>query len=111
MPFLTVDVVIGNQAFSHSSCNILPGLSYNKENILIKRTTLKPKLNLRQKLWKVPGSPVIDVSVEKNSLLVYVLKIFRNFGESVWLCSGNEGRDKETKGPSSTLCGDFLSFY
>ena len=57
------------------------------------------------------GSPVIDVSVKKNSLLVYALKIFRNFGESVWLCSGNGGRDKETKDPSSTLRCDFLSPY
>ena len=57
------------------------------------------------------GSPVIDVSVKKNSLLAYVLKIFRNFGESVWLCSGNGVRDKETKGRSSTLRCDFLSPY
>ena len=26
-------------------------------------------------------SPVIDVSVKRDSLLVYVLKVFRNFGE------------------------------
>ena len=38
---------------------------------------LKPKLNLRQKLWKVLGSPVICESLNTNSLLVYVLKFFR----------------------------------
>ena len=31
-PFLTVNVTIGNQAFSHDGCYIFPGLSYNKEN-------------------------------------------------------------------------------
>ena len=35
---------------------------------------LKPKLNLRVKLWKGLDSPVIDVSLEKDSLRVYVLK-------------------------------------
>ena len=34
-----------------------------------------------QKLWKGQGSPVIDVSGKKDSLLVYVLNFFRNFGE------------------------------
>ena len=37
---------------------------------------LKPKLNLRVKLWRGLDSPVIDVSLEKGSLLVYVLKFF-----------------------------------
>ena len=32
LPFLTVDAIIGNQAFSHDRCNIIPGLSYRKEN-------------------------------------------------------------------------------
>ena len=27
---------------------------------------------------------VIDVTVKKDSLLVYVLKFYRNFGGSVW---------------------------
>ena len=30
LPFLTVDAIIGNQAFSHGRCNICSGLSYNK---------------------------------------------------------------------------------
>ena len=43
-------------------------------SMVLERTTLKPRLNLRQKLWKgLLGSPVIDVSVKKDSLLVYVL--------------------------------------
>ena len=32
MPLLTVDATIGDQAFSRNSCNIFPGLSYNKES-------------------------------------------------------------------------------
>lgn len=44
--------------------------------IVLERTTLNPKLNLRYKLWKGLGSPVIDVSVKKDSLLVYVLNFF-----------------------------------
>ena len=93
LPFLTVDATIGYQAFSHDRCNIFPGLSYNKANntflIALKRTTLKPKLNLRLKLWKGLGLPVIDVSGKKNSLLGYVL---RNFWGSEWLCSGKGER-------------------
>ena len=38
---------------------------------------MKPKLNLRQKLWKVLGSPVISESLNKDSLLVNVLRFFR----------------------------------
>ena len=44
--------------------------------IVLERTKLKPKLNLRGKLWKGLGSPVIDVTVKKDSLLVYVLIFF-----------------------------------
>ena len=32
LPFLTIDATIGNKAFSHDTCNIFPGLSYNKVN-------------------------------------------------------------------------------
>ena len=32
LPFFTVDVTFGNQAFSHDGCNVFPGLSYNKAN-------------------------------------------------------------------------------
>ena len=37
---------------------------------------MKSKLNLRLKLWKRIGSPVIDVSIKRDSLLVYILKFF-----------------------------------
>ena len=37
---------------------------------------MKSKLHLRLKSWKRIGSPVIDVSIMKDSLLVYVLKFF-----------------------------------
>ena len=47
--------------------------------IVIEITKLKPKLNLRLKLWKGLGSPVIDVTVMKDSLLVYVLNFFGIF--------------------------------
>ena len=38
---------------------------------------MKSKLNLRLKSWKRIGSPVIDVSVKKDNLLLYVRKFFR----------------------------------
>ena len=41
--------------------------------MVLERTTLKPKLNLR---FKSHLSPVIDVSVKKDCLLVYILKFF-----------------------------------
>ena len=42
----------------------------------LERATLNPKLNPCLKLWKGLGSPVIDVSVKRDSLLVYRLKFF-----------------------------------
>ena len=41
--------------------------------MVLERTTLKPKLNFR---FKSHLSPVIDVSVKKDCLLVYILKFF-----------------------------------
>ena len=38
---------------------------------------------IRLKLWKGLGSPVIDVSVKKDSWLVYVVKLF-------WILAGRE---------------------
>ena len=38
------------------------------------------KLNFRENLSKGLGSPVIDVTVKKDSLSVYVLKFFQHFG-------------------------------
>ena len=43
---------------------------------MLERVTLKPKLNFRSMLRKGPGSPVIDVNVKKDSLLVDILKFF-----------------------------------
>ena len=71
--------------------------------------TLKPKLNLRQKLWKGLGSPVIDVSLKKDRLLVDVLKFSEFFAG---LCGSKvvKGRDYDTKRTGSTLGFDLLSF-
>ena len=55
---------------------------------------LKPKLHLHQKLWKGLGSPVINISVKRDSLLVYVFKFFELLArrcDSVVV----RGRDKE----------------
>ena len=43
---------------------------------MLERVTLKPKLNFRSMLRKGLGSPVIDVNVKKDSLLVDILKFF-----------------------------------
>ena len=42
----------------------------------LRKKKFKPKLNVRGKLWKGLGSPVIDVTVKKDSLPVYVLNFF-----------------------------------
>ena len=46
-----VDATIVGHALSHDRCDIFPGLSYNKTNdtvlVVLERTTLKAKLNLR----------------------------------------------------------------
>ena len=46
---------------------------------------MKPKLNLRLKLWKGLGSPVIDETVKKDTLLVYVINFFGILAD--WCCS------------------------
>ena len=70
---------------------------------------LKPKLNLRVKLWRGLDSPVIDVSLEKGSLLVYVLKFFGIFAGRFGSVVVRE-RDYDTKRTGSTLGCDLLSF-
>jgi len=104
---------IGNQAFSHDECNIFPGLSYNKANNTflnsLKKNDVEAQVEftVKEKLWKGLGSPVIDVSVKKNSLLVYVLfGIFAGRFCSVVI----RERDKDTKGLGPTLGRDFFSF-
>ena len=47
---------------------------------MLERTALKPKFNLYLHLWKGPGSAVTEVTVKKDSLSVYVVKFFQNFG-------------------------------
>ena len=68
--------------------------------IVLERTKLKPKLNLREKLWKGLGSPVIDVTVKKDSLLVYV---FHFFGILAGRCGSVavRERDKDRKDTGS----------
>ena len=57
-------------------------------------------LNLRLKLWKVLGSPVVHGSVKKNSLLVNVLKFFGILAG--WYGSAVvRERDRDTKAPGS----------
>ena len=77
--FLTV-----NATFSRDRCNIFSGLSYKRHIlrfwIVLERTALKPKFNFYLNLWKGLGSPVIEVTVKKDSLSVDVVKFFRNFG-------------------------------
>ena len=61
--------------------------------IVIEITKLKPKLNLLLKLWKGLVSPVIDVTVMKDSLLVYVLNFFRYF----WSSSAELSKNIDTR--------------
>ena len=43
---------------------------------MLERKTLKPKLNFCSKIRRGLGSPVIDETVKKDSLLVYVHNYF-----------------------------------
>ena len=77
--FLTVDAT-----FSRDRCDIFSRLSYKRQIIrfwiVLERTALKPKFNFYLNLWKGIGSPVIEITVKKDSLSVYVIKFFQNFG-------------------------------
>ena len=48
----------------------------------LERTKLKPALNLREKLRKGPVSPIIDVTVKKDNLLVFVLILLGRCGSA-----------------------------
>ena len=61
---------------------------------------MKPKSNLRSKLWKGLGSPVIEVTVKKDSLVVYVLTIFGILAGRCGSVVVRE-RDEDTKAPDS----------
>ena len=67
------------------------------------------KKERRYNLRKGPGSPVIDVTVKKDSLSVYVLNFFRNFGGSVRWSSGKGERVRNERCGLILGCG-FLSF-
>ena len=58
---------------------------------------MKPKLNLRLKLWKGLGSPVIDETVKKDTLLVYVLINF--FGILADRCSSQRAKNLVSDSP------------
>ena len=101
-----VTTTIGHQAFIHDRCNLFPGLSSHKANNTVLNTTLRPKSNLRSKLWKGLGPPVIEVTVKKDSLVVYVLTIF---GILAGRCGSVVVREKDEdmklwiRGPGSIL--------
>ena len=79
MPLLVTKPLV---AFSHDKCNIFSGSSYNKANNTrlncLRKNDIEAQVEFskRQKLWNGLGSPVIDVSGKKDSLLVYVLTFF-----------------------------------
>ena len=47
---------------------------------MLERTALEPKCNFCVNLWEGLGSPVIEVTVKKDTLSLCVLKFFPNFG-------------------------------
>ena len=74
---------------------------------------MKPKWNLREKLWKGLGPPVIDVTVKKDSLLVYVLNFFGILAGrcgSVVVRERDRIRKLRVRGLGSTLRCDLVSF-
>ena len=72
-PLATKSLVMIDVIYSQDEATIKQTIRFL---IGLERTTLKAKLNLRLKLWNGLGPPVIDVSVKKDSLLVYVLNLF-----------------------------------
>ena len=61
---------------------------------------MNPNLNPCLKSWKGLGSPVIDVSVKRDSLLAYRLKFFGILAGGCVSVVVRE-RDWDTKGPAS----------
>ena len=57
----------------------------------LRKNEVEAQVESTLKIMERAGSPVIDVAVKKNSLLVYVL-FWGNFAGSVWLCSGKGER-------------------
>ena len=62
---------------------MFPGLSYNKANNTflnsIRKNEVKAQVEFTLKLWKGLGSSVIDVTVTRDSLLLYVLNFISEF--------------------------------
>ena len=117
LPFYTVDATIGNQALhslSHDGYNIFPGLiSYGKANntfLNSLRNHVEAQVEFTLKFMEGTKFTVIDVSVKKDSLLVYALKFLRILAGRCGSVVVRE-RDSDTKGPGSTLGCDFLSFF
>ena len=112
MPFLTVDATIGNRAFSHDECNIFPGLSYNLGNSTflnsVRKNDAEAQVEFTLKVWKGLGSPVNDVTVNKDTLLVYVLY---GFGILAGRCGSVVVREKDSGSRSRFDPGLRLSFF
>ena len=54
-------------------------------SIVLERTTMKPKLGLRQQLWKGLRSTVIDVSVERKQFAGLCTYYYYYFFFEFWL--------------------------
>ena len=82
LPFLAVDATTGDQALSHDRCNIFPGLIYHKANNTFLNSLRKNDVEAQVEftlrvLKRARVTCYRDVTVKKDSLLVYVLKCFR----------------------------------
>ena len=71
---------IGNQVFRHDGCNRFPGLSNIKSNNTFlnsdRQSDVEAQVEFSFNVRKGLGSPVIDVRVKKDSLLVDLLNFF-----------------------------------
>ena len=82
MPFLAFDATTGDQAFSHDRCYIFPALIYLKANNTflnsLRKNDVEAQVDFTLKVLKRARVTCYrDVTVKKDSLLVYVLKCFR----------------------------------
>ena len=112
--FLTVDTIIGNQAFSHNRCNIIPGLNYNKQNNTFLKSLRKNEVEAQVEFTlKVMERARVTyywcISSEKEFVGLCVLRFFGILASRCGSVVVRE-RDKDTKGPGSTLRCNFLSF-
>ena len=82
MPFLAVDATTSDEAFSHDRCYIFAGLIYHKANNTFLNSFRKNDVEAQVEftlrvLERARVTCYRDVTVKKDSLLVYVLKYFR----------------------------------